>query len=377
MAEIIFISSVFFIFFAYFGYPLTLLAVSWGCGKSVKRATITPSVTFIITAYNEENRIRDKLENTISLDYPEKNLQILVASDGSNDRTNEIVRNYRSQGIELLEMPDRRGKENAQKEAVKSATGDIIVFSDVATTMEMGGLRQLISNFADPKVGCVSSEDCLLGRDGKPSGEGLYVRYEMWLRSLESKVNSLVGLSGSLFAARRQVCEDFSGEMQSDFRTVLNSIKVGLRGVNDPYTIGFYPNIADPEREWDRKIRTVVRGLTVFFHHLDLLNIFRYGFFSYQLFCHKLLRWLVPVLIVFAFFSNLVLANDSFVYFFLLFTQLAVYGLAIFGIQRPMAQRLLLIRVAVYFVAVNVSIMIAWLRYLTGERIVIWTPTSR
>src|SRR5882672_703822 len=294
MAEMFLIGSVFLIFFAYLGYPVTLLVAGWVRGRDVKRAAVSPSVTYIVTVHNEEARIGDKLDNTLSLDYPKAKLQILVASDGSSDCTNEIVRSYCGQGVELLDIPDRRGKENAQKEAVQSATGDIIVFSDVATTMEAGGLRQLVSSFADPTVGCVSSEDRLLGRDGKPSGEGLYIRYEMWLRALESTANSLVGLSGSLFAARKEVCEDFSGEMQSDFRTVLNSVKLGLRGVSDPLAVGLYQDAADPKREWDRKIRTIIRGLTVFFRHVELLNIFRYGMFSYQLFCHKLLRWMVP-----------------------------------------------------------------------------------
>jgi len=274
-------------------------------------------------------------------------------------------------------MPDRKGKENAQKEAVKSATGDILVFSDVATKLESGGLRQLVSSFADPTVGCVSSEDRLIGRDGKLSGEGLYIRFEMWLRALESRANSLVGLSGSLFAARKEVCDDFSGEMQSDFRTVLNSVKMGLRGVSDPLALGLYQDTADQKREWDRKIRTVVRGLTVFFRHLELLNLFQYGFFSYQLFCHKLLRWSVPFFMILAFVSNLVLIHGSFIYSFLLFLQISLYGFGLLGLLRPKMRGMILAKIPTYFLAVNASILFAWWRYLSGQRIVTWTPTKR
>ena len=117
---------------------------------------------------------------------------------------------YIGSGIELLPIPVRGGKENAQKEALKIAKGDVIVFTDVATMLEPSGIERIVSNFADPTVGCVSSEDRLLGRDGNPSGEGFYVRFEMLLRRLESRVNSLVGLSGSFFAARKSVCRDFS-----------------------------------------------------------------------------------------------------------------------------------------------------------------------
>ncbi|MCI0562213.1 MAG: glycosyltransferase, partial [Nitrososphaera sp.] len=168
IAEVLFIGSVFLIFFAYFGYPVTLLLAGWARGRDVRRATVIPSVTFIITVHNEERRIKDKLENTFGLDYPREKLQILVASDGSDDRTNEIVRDYWNRGAQLLAIPDRKGKENAQKEAVTKATGNVLVFSDVATMLEREGLQQLVSNFADPTVGCVSSEDRLLAKDGKP-----------------------------------------------------------------------------------------------------------------------------------------------------------------------------------------------------------------
>ena len=377
MAEMFLIGSISLIFFVYFGYPVTLLLVGWFHDRDVKNAMVLPSVTFIVTVYNEEIRIKAKLENTFSLDYPNAKLQVLVASDGSSDRTNEIVRDYSNQGAELVDLPDRRGKENAQREAVKRATGDIIVFSDVATKMETGGLRQLVSNFADSTVGCVSSEDRLLGRDGKPSGEGLYVRYEMWMRRLESRANSLVGLSGSLFAARKEVCEDFSSEMQSDFRTVLNSVKLGLRGVSDPLAVGFYQDTADQKREWDRKIRTVVRGLTVFFRHMELLNVFQYGFFSYQLFCHKLLRWSVPLFLILAFVSNLALIHGSFVFSVLLLLQISLYGFGVLGLLRPKMQDMILVKIPTYFLAVNVSILFAWWRYLSGQRIITWTPTRR
>jgi cellulose synthase/poly-beta-1,6-N-acetylglucosamine synthase-like glycosyltransferase len=377
MAEMLFISSIFLIFFAYFGYPLSLFFVSRGRDESAKNVTELPSVTFIVTVHNEEARIRGKLENTFSLDYPKDRLQLIIASDGSSDRTNEIVRSYSAQGVQLVDLRDRGGKESAQREAVKHATGEIIVFSDVATAMETGGLRQLVSSFSDPTVGCVSSEDCLLGRDGKPSGESLYVRYEMWLRRLESRANSLVGLSGSLFAARKEVCKDFSSEMQSDFRTVLNSVKLGLRGVSDPLAIGLYQDTADQKREWDRKIRTVVRGLTVFFRHMELLNVFQYGLFSYQLFCHKLLRWSVPFLLVLAFGSNLWLIHSAFIFRALLFSQALLYSIGIIGLVRPAMQNILPIKIPAYFLAVNASILIAWWRYLSGQRIITWTPTIR
>lgn len=377
MLSLIFGVAVFLVFFAYFGYPLTLILIGHFHHKEVKKAFFYPSVTLIITAYNEEKRIREKLENTLKLEYPHEMLQVVVASDGSTDSTNAIVEEYVDKGVELLHVTRRGGKENAQREAVQAARGEVLVFSDVATQLNPDGLQQIVDNFADPEVGCVSSVDKVIGQDGRPGGEGAYVRYEMWLRALESKVHSLVGLSGSFFAARREVCLDFSPDMQSDFRTLLNSMRLGLRGVSDPEAIGYYLDVADGRREFDRKVRTVLRGLTVFFRNLEFLNPLRYGFFSYQYFCHKLLRWLVPLFLLGAFFSNLFLIYGSAFYFFLFLTQIAFYTAAYMGWQAGAHKVNIFLKIPAYFVAVNAAIMLAWWRYFKGQRLVMWTPSER
>lgn len=375
--EYIFWMSAFLIFHAYFGYPLSLRILRTFRRNLVKKGTFEPPVTLIITACNEERRIREKLENTVALDYPLESLQILIASDGSTDETNRIVQGYTEKGIDLLAFPERRGKENAQKDAVAHATGDVIVFSDVATRLDPNGLREIVANFADPSIGCVSSVDRVIDRDGKPCGEGFYVTYEMWLRDLESQVNSLVGLSGSFFAARREVCRDFSGEMQSDFRTVLNSMRLGLRGVSDPDAVGYYQDISDSKKEFDRKVRTVLRGLTVFCRNLEFLNVLHYGLFSYQYFCHKLLRWLVPIFLFTALVSNALLVLGSFPYTTFLLLQLVFYAIATRGwlAKSPPAHAGL--KIPLYFVTVNAAILVAWWRYMAGKRMVMWAPTER
>ena len=377
MLTLVFGGSLFLVFFAYLGYPLTLLLIARVRRREVKKSLFFPSVTLIITAYNEEKRIREKLENTLSLEYPREKLQILVASDGSTDATNGIVEAYAERGVELLPVTRRGGKENAQKEAVRMARGEVLVFSDVATQLDPDGLTQIVGNFADPTVGCVSSIDRVLGKDGRPGGEGAYVRYEMWLRALESQVHSLVGLSGSFFAARREVCRDFSADMQSDFRTLLNSMRLGLRGVSDSSAVGYYLDVADGRREFERKVRTVVRGLTVFFRNLEFLNPLRYGFFSYQYLCHKLLRWLVPLFLLSAFTANLALAPGSLEYSVLLMGQIGFYATAILVWRRHSLPSHPLLKLPAYFVAANAAIILAWWRYFRGQRLVMWTPSQR
>jgi len=375
--KVIFFGSIILIFFTYCGYPLSLYLLGLRKRRMVEKDTKIFDITMIIAAYNEEKRIKEKLQNTLELDYPQDKMQIIVTSDGSVDKTNKIVAGFRNKGIELLTLKERKGKENSQKEAVKLARGEILVFTDVATRLLPGGLKEIVYNFADPTVGCVSSVDKLIGRDGQPSGEGTYVKYEMWLRKLETEVNSLVGLSKSFFAARKEVCRDFSSEMQSDFRTVFNSIKLGLRAVSDPDSIGYYHDISDGKKEFDRKVRTVLRGLTVFFQNTDLLNFYKYGLFSYQLISHKLLRWLVPGFLIIAFISNLFLASVSIWYAIIFTCQTGFYGLAAFGRSQAAKFENPLIKVPTYFVTVNTAIMIAWWRFLNGQRIAMWTPSER
>jgi glycosyltransferase involved in cell wall biosynthesis len=376
MLEMFFIGSLFLIFFSYFGYPLSLYIIGMFIDRKCSKKSYFPYVTLIITVYNEQKRLQKKIENTLDLLYPKDKLQIIVASDGSTDDTNRIAEGYRKSGIEVLDIQIRGGKENAQKEALKIARGDIIVFTDVATMLEKDGLEKIVWNFSDPEIGCVSSEDRLLDRDGNPSGEGFYVRYEMLLRRLESKVNSLVGLSGSFFAARRSVCQDFSGDVQSDFRTLLNCVKMGLRGICDPEATGSYLDISGSNREFDRKVRTVLRGLTVFFQNLEFLNVFKYGFFSYQYFCHKLLRWLVPIFLVLAFITNMFLALNSDIYVAFFLCQLLFYSLAAWRwIGKRVSLRIA--NIPFYFLTVNASILIAWWRFFKRERVVMWTPSER
>ena len=345
--------------------------------NAVKKTFYVPSVTLIITAHNEEKRIREKLNNTVLIDYPKEKLQIIVASDGSMDATNAIVAEYRDRGIELLDVKVRGGKENAQKEAVAVSRGEILVFTDSATLLDPRGIAEIAANFADISVGCVSSEDKMVNGGSGISGEGFYVRYEMWMRRLESRVHTLVQLSGSFFAARKEVCRDFSTEMTSDFRTLLNSMRNGMRGVIDPLAIGYYKNIQDQSREFSRKVRTIIRGLTVFFHNLEFLNFFKYGLFTYQYVCHKLLRWSVPFFLLLAFLSNAALALQSSFFTGVFGLQIAFYALAVLGIINRKAGNAVFIKVPRFFVIVNASIIVAWFRFLKGERLTMWNPSIR
>jgi GT2 family glycosyltransferase len=358
-------------FYAWFGYPLLLMALAPLLDRTVRKHRITPRVTFIITAYNEAQRLRAKIENTLAQDYPAGQLEVIVASDCSTDGTDEIAREY--DRVRLVRASERRGKEAAQQLALEMASGDIMVFSDVATSLSAGAVTGIVANFADSTVGCVSSIDRFVDANGRISGEGAYVRYEMWLRTLETRVHSLVGLSGSFFAARRDVCRSWAADRQSDFSTALNAVRLGLRAVLDPETAGYYCSIADDRREGGRKARTVVRGLAVLQRNADMLNPFRYGLFAWQLASHKLCRWLVPMAMLAAGVANVLLLPASPIYVAIFAMQAAFYAAAALGAVTGARA----LRIPSFFVLSHAAILAAWWRFARGERITYWTPSRR
>ncbi len=374
----IFWLSIISIFYTYLGYPLTLLLFSICRHVEVRRDTsYLPPVTLVITVYNEETRIMEKIKNTLELDYPEERLQILFASDASTDSTDDIIARYAGRGIKLVRSPVRKGKESAQRYAIEQATGDIIVFTDVATMLDKDAIRNIVSNFADPSVGCVSSEDRFIDEHGNVSGEGFYVRYEMWLRSLESRVNSVVGLSGSFFAVKKEICTDWPTNIPSDFTTLLNSIKHGYRGISDPHSIGIYKNIKDEKKEFRRKVRTITRGISALMANKELLNPIYHGIFSWQLISHKLMRWKVPFFLVTAFLTSIYLALRSSFFRLVVTAQLVFYFMAGLGSRSSSSSVHPILKIPFYFVQANLAAAFAWIKYFKGEHFVTWTPSNR
>jgi glycosyltransferase involved in cell wall biosynthesis len=369
---VVFWSSVILVVYAYVGYPCALAALAVLSRRVVAKGSMAGRVSFIITARNEERRIREKLENTFAQDYPRALLEILVASDCSSDATDDVVRSYGDR-VRLVRAAERKGKEAAQQLAVNAASGDILIFSDVGTALAPDGVSIMVRNFADPTVGCVSSVDTMLGTDAAGSGEGAYVRYEMRLRMLETVVHSLVGLSGSFFAARREVCRKWKADRQSDFSTLLNAVDLGFRGVLDPDSVGYYRNIVDDRRESERKVRTVVRGIAVVANHVRMLNPFRYGLFAWQLASHKVCRWSVPFAMAGAAVGNALIVQRSVVYAATGAGQLLFYAAAVLGMWTGAR----VLRIPAFLLRSNIAILTAWVRFAAGERITLWDPSDR
>ncbi|NLO79430.1 MAG: glycosyltransferase family 2 protein [Xanthomonadaceae bacterium] len=375
--KVLFWIGLFGALYSYFLYPLLLMPLSRRRRRPLQPPAELPTISLIVTAHNEAARIKDKLENCLLLDYPRQRLEILVASDASSDGTDELVAGYAERGVRLIRAPERRGKEWAQLLAVQAARGEILVFSDVATTIPGDGLRRLAACFADPQVGAVSSEDRFVAPDGELLGEGLYVRYEMWLRRLESGAAGLVGLSGSFFAARREVCLDWDVLVPSDFNAALNCVRHGYIAVTEPTLLGFYPAIQDEDQEYQRKLRTVLRGITGLMRRLDVLNPLRYGLFSFQVFSHKLMRWLVPWFLLLLLVASARLAREHAIYALALAGQLAFYLLVLGGTLSERLRRLSWVKVPYFFVTANLAVAQAGIDFLRGKRVTAWQPSKR
>jgi Glycosyl transferase family 2 len=376
--EVLFWCGVLIAVYSYVLYPLLLLLLQRKRSEPSQGARETlPSVTVIITARNEQARIAEKLENTLTLDYPEGLLDILVASDASTDATDAIVAGFTSRRVKLVRSPENKGKEHAQWLAINAATGSILMFTDTATRLRPDTLRLLAEDFADPGIGAVSSEDELLSKDGEVRGEGAYVRYEMALRRLESRVAGLVGLSGSCFAVRKSVCAGWRTDTPSDITTALLCAQSGLRAISDDRVKGAYQDLKDETKEFQRKKRTIIRGMTAVWELRESLNPFRHGLFALQVWSHKVFRWLVPVGLLLALACAAALAPSSPLYRWLLLLQLAGYAAAFLAYISGGARRLMPLRIALYFVVANVATAAATWDFLRGVRIVTWSPSQR
>jgi glycosyltransferase involved in cell wall biosynthesis len=379
--EILFWAALIGSAYSYVAYPLLLLLIlrlrrpqdmnaSHDGGSSPG-----PTLSFIITVRNEAGRILAKLEDTLA--QAPADAELVVVSDASEDGTDEFVRSFADKRVRLVRQDERRGKEAGQKLGIEAARGDILVFSDVATRIAPGSIAGLRRRFLDPMVGAVSSEDRFVTSSGSMVGEGLYVRYEMWLRRLESRLAGLVGLSGSFFAVRREICAEWPVDVPSDFTVALTCVRRGLKAVSDPEVIGIYPDLKQAADEYARKRRTVIRGMAGLAAAREVLNPFRHGWFAFQAWSHKPLRWAVPWFLLLLAITSVILAPTGTFFALALYAQVLGYGLVLAAWALPSIRSIAPLRIGFYFAQVNLAMADALLRFLRGERVVTWEPSKR
>lgn len=376
--KILFWISILGILYAYFLYPAALSLLARVSARPVRRepGPVRLKASLVIPVHNEARVLPGKLDNLAALEYPPDLLQVIFVSDGSTDDTLTLLEGARGRlpfSVNVIAVPERKGKANALNVGLEAAEGEIIVFTDASILLEAQAITQILRPFADPAVGCVSGEDHIEGG----AGEGLYGRYELYLRNQESAVGSIVGASGSFYAQRRELCLPFREGMAPDFLSVLNTVDQGYRAITEPAARGFMTAVTGTDQEFQRKVRTLLRGISTLFAKPALLNPLRHGRFAFLLISHKLIRWLVPLLLIGAFVGNLALYDEAF-YGLLLVAQIVFYAIALMAYRGTAGlQEHPLGKIALFFVMVNLSILVAWIRYFKGERQEVWTPTER
>lgn len=377
-AEILFWASALALCYTYAGYPLLVLLVSLLRSRSVARAAFEPVVSVIITAYNEERDLRAKLENTLALDYPPAKLEVLVASDCSTDRTDEIAREFESRGVRLHRQTERHGKTAAQNAAVELARGEVILFSDATTLYQRDVLRVMMPDFADASVGCVAGRLVYVDPAQSSVGHGArsYWNYETFLKKHESRACSLIGASGCLYAVRRSSYVPMYDEACSDFLIATKMVEQGLRAVYEPEAVCTEETNRRADKEMRMRVRVITQTFTDLWRHRAMMNPWRSGFYAVQLFSHKVLRYFVPLFLLALIISSAALAPFSLFYAAIFAAQVLFYFVAALGwaLERIGAKRLRLLALPQYFVLTNVASVIAYYKFLRGERYARWEP---
>jgi glycosyltransferase involved in cell wall biosynthesis len=366
------------VIYTYLVFPLVVLVRGLLRPRPYRTGDITPSVTMVIAAHNEAANIGTKLENILSLDYPPEQLEVVIASDGSDDGTDEIAHRFEDRRVQLLSLP-RRGKAAAINAAAAAASGDILLFSDANSIYAADALRELVRPFADPLVGGVAGDQSYVadrGADAIAAGEQRYWNLDRMLKTAESRAGNVISATGAIYAVRRSLFRPVPDGVTDDFFTSTGVIAQGCRLVFAPGAIAFEPVARTAELEFGRKVRVISRGLRGVLVRRELLDPRRHGFYAVQLLAHKLLRrtMVFPLAVVGA--MSPLLWRHGRLYRVATAAQVVFYGLGAAGILlagRPLGRRKPFVLPA-FFCFVNAAALRAIWNLAHGRRIDRWEP---
>ena len=376
--EFLFWCSVLLTVYIYIGYPFVVGVLARRQAVVEHQSNSFPKVSILIAAYNEEECIVNTLNNKLSLDYPNDNYEIIVVSDECTDSTDALVQQISESSdvpIRLVRQIPRRGKTSGLNLIVPEATGEIIVFSDANSIWEKDVLEKLTSNFQEASVGYVTGKMVYVNQDGTLIGDGCssYMKYENWLRSGESALGSIVGVDGGIDAMRKSLYESLRADQLPDFVQPLKVVEKGYRVVYDDRASLKEDSLDSMDDEYRMRVRVSLRAMWALLDMRQLLNPLKFRFFSWQLFSHKVLRYLAFIPISLAFLANAMLVAEGF-YTTLFICQLFFYLLVLKGHRSSDKNLPNYIALPYYFIILNVACAHAFVRFIKGEKQVIWTP---
>ncbi|HBY96457.1 MAG TPA: hypothetical protein DEP84_21355 [Chloroflexi bacterium] len=378
MSLALFWSAVALIVYTYILFPALILLRGLFWRRPYKSAAITPSISMIIAAHNEAGTIQARVENILALDYPRDRLEVVIASDGSNDGTDTIVRSYAEPGIRLLSLP-RQGKIPALNAGVAAATGEILLFSDANSMYAPDAIRALVQPFADPTVGGVAGDQrYLTERSGGATndGEQSYWNFDRLLKQFQSRSGNVISATGAIYAVRRSLFRPIPVGVTDDFVASTNVIALGQRLVFAQDAVAYEPVAGTGGVEFGRKVRVMTQGWRSVLVMRELLNPFRHGFYAVQFFSHKVLRRLMVFPLLVLFLVSPLLWREGPLYQAATLAQIAFYGAAALGVllSGTTLGRRKIFTIPFYFCMVYAAALLATLNIVRGHRIDRWEP---
>ena len=365
-------------FYSYVGYPLTLILISFFSKVRVlKNDQFLPEVSMLIAAYNEEETIAEKIKNSLELNYPKNKIEIVVVSDGSTDQTDEIVKTFEKEGVRLFRVEGRVGKTEARNQAVLAMRREIIVFSDATAVYEKDAILKLVRNFADPSVGMVSGNLLYVDKGQSSMGPAtkLYWNYEKSIKKAQSRLYTLTGAVGCINAFRRRLYHVLPPNIIEDFTEPLMIVAQDYRIVYEEEAISYERTTQKPSQEFNMRVRVIRGGMKGFIYAFRRLNFKKHSLVLFQLFCHKVLRWLMPIFLIILFISNLAsfIMNNNVMADLLMVAQFLCYSAALLGmLWKPPGIIGKLISIPTYFVIVNTASLRALYLTLTTDLEATW-----
>ena len=377
--------SVFTLLYTYIFYGILLLCLvkikSFFVRKTKFDSFYIPQVTLLVAAYNEAECIREKIINSLHLDYPKEKITFLFVTDGSDDETPQIVREFPE--IKLMHSPVREGKVNAVNRAMSEVTSDLVVFSDANTLLNRESLKILVRHFKNPGVGVVAGEKRILSQeidDAAGTGEGAYWKYESILKKWDYELNSVMGAAGELYAIRSELYEKVpSDTLIEDFYLSFRIIQMGYKIAYEPQAYALETPSESIGEEFKRKIRIAAGGIQSIVRLKSILNPIKYGLTTFQYFSHRVLRWtLAPFALPVAFISNMLLLHQGSLYQGLFLFQLVFYLAAVVGYLLEKRQvRWKLLFLPFYFCMMNYAVFAGIKNYMQGSQSVLWAKSKR
>jgi cellulose synthase/poly-beta-1,6-N-acetylglucosamine synthase-like glycosyltransferase len=374
------------VLYTYVGYGVVIYILS----KLKRRKAILadqidyhlPEITVLIAAYNEENYIEEKIANTLALDYPKNKMSIFVVTDGSTDSTPEVVKKFHA--VKLFHEPQRKGKIHAVNRVMKMVQTPVVIFCDANTFLNKQSLRNMVRHYQDPTVGGVAGEKRIFKKDednASGAGEGIYWKYESFLKRKDAEVHSIVGAAGELFSVRTTLYQEPEENIIiEDFYLSLKIAASGYRFMYEPEAYAMETASANVDEEWKRKVRICAGGFQAMGKLTNLLNPFRYGILSFQYISHRVLRWtLAPLFLPLIFAANVWLALQGSVFFMLvLAAQIGFYTLAALG--SALKDKEISVKgffVPYYFSIMNLAVYAGFIRHIKGRQSVMWEKAKR